>query len=88
VSEVIVGILCGGLMMMILPSFSDGETLLDSLARARPGCWNMPSCSGSGETGADVRTAHEGVIGQILTLNVLRIQASGATTACAATTSC
>ena len=28
-----------------------------------------------GETGADVRTAHEGVIGQILTLNVLRIQA-------------
>jgi hypothetical protein len=35
-----------------------------------------------------VRTAHEGVIGQILTLNVLRIQASGATTACAATTSC
>ncbi len=34
VSEVIVGILCGGLMMMILPSFSDGETLLDSLGKA------------------------------------------------------
>ncbi len=31
VCEVIVGILCGGLMMMILPSTSDGSNLLTAL---------------------------------------------------------
>lgn len=35
VSEVIVGILCGGLLMMILPSTSDGETLLQSLHKTQ-----------------------------------------------------
>lgn len=75
VSEVIVGILCGGLMMMILPSFSDGETLLDSLGKCQTRLLEHAQLLWLGETGADVRTAHEGVIGQILTLNVLRIQA-------------
>ncbi|STT54808.1 fusaric acid resistance domain protein [Klebsiella pneumoniae] len=32
------------------------------------------------ETTDAIRTAHESVIGQILTMNLLRIQASGATT--------
>jgi hypothetical protein len=31
VCEVIVGILCGGMMMMILPSTSDGTTLITAL---------------------------------------------------------
>ncbi len=35
VSEVIIGILCGGLMMMILPSTSDSETLLQSLQKSQ-----------------------------------------------------
>lgn len=35
VCEVIVGILCGGMMMMILPSTSDGTALLTALANPR-----------------------------------------------------
>lgn len=75
VSEVITGILCGGLMMMILPSTSDGETLLASLHRSQARLLEHARLLWLGEAGADVRTAHEGVIGQILTLNLLRIQA-------------
>lgn len=75
VSEVITGILCGGLMMMILPSTSDGETLLGALHRSQARLLEHARLLWLGEEGADVRTAHEGVIGQILTLNLLRIQA-------------
>ncbi|MGY3857764.1 FUSC family protein [Aeromonas intestinalis] len=75
VSEVITGILCGGLMMMILPSTSDGETLLASLQRSQARLLEHARLLWLGEASADVRSAHEGVIGQILTLNLLRIQA-------------
>ena len=75
VSEVIVGILCGGLMMMILPSLSDGETLLASLGKSQARLREHAQLLWLGEAGADVRGAHEGIIGQILTMNVLRIQA-------------
>ena len=75
VSEVIVGILCGGLMMMILPSLSDGETLLASLGKSQARLREHAQLLWLGEAEADVRGAHEGIIGQILTMNVLRIQA-------------
>ncbi len=75
VSEVIVGILCGGLMMMILPSLSDGETLLASLGKSQARLREHAQLLWLGEAGADVRGAHEGIIGQSLTMNMLRIQA-------------
>ncbi|VFS43140.1 Fusaric acid resistance protein family [Serratia liquefaciens] len=46
VCEVIVGILCGGLMMMILPSTSDGSNLLTALKTMHAGCWSTPACCG------------------------------------------
>ncbi|WP_421183702.1 FUSC family protein [Aeromonas dhakensis] len=75
VSEVIVGILCGGLLMMILPSTSDGETLLQSLHKTQARLLEHAQLLWLGEASPEVRTAHEGLIGQILTMNVLRIQA-------------
>lgn len=47
VCEVIVGILCGGVMMMILPSTSDGTTLLTALKTCIHVYWNMPVYSGN-----------------------------------------
>ncbi|PTS79439.1 fusaric acid resistance protein, partial [Aeromonas sp. HMWF036] len=75
VSEVIIGILCGGLMMMILPSTSDSETLLQSLRKSQTRLLEHAQLLWLGEANPDVRSAHEGLIGQILTMNVLRIQA-------------
>ncbi|MGY3929896.1 transporter [Aeromonas encheleia] len=75
VSEVIIGILCGGLMMMILPSTSDSETLLQSLRKSQSRLLEHAQLLWLGEANPDVRSAHEGLIGQILTMNVLRIQA-------------
>ncbi|HIE0911739.1 TPA: FUSC family protein [Serratia marcescens] len=75
VCEVITGILCGGLMMMILPSTSDGETLLTSLRRMQLRLLEHAAMLWQPEITAQMRTSHEGVIGQILTLNLLRIQA-------------
>ncbi|MFB2865226.1 FUSC family protein [Aeromonas sp. MdU4] len=75
VSEVIIGILCGGLMMMILPSTSDSETLLQSLHKTQTRLLEHAQLLWLGEANPDVRSAHEGLIGQILTMNVLRIQA-------------
>lgn len=75
VSEVIIGILCGGLMMMILPSTSDSETLLQSLRKTQTRLLEHAQLLWLGDANPDVRSAHEGLIGQILTMNVLRIQA-------------
>jgi uncharacterized membrane protein YccC len=47
VCEVITGILCGGLMMMILPSTSDGEALLTSLRRMQLRLLEHAACYGS-----------------------------------------
>ncbi|CAI1501048.1 FUSC family protein [Serratia ficaria] len=74
VCEVITGILCGGLMM-ILPSTSDGETLLTSLRRMQLRLLEHAAMLWQPEVTAQIRISHEGVIGQILTLNLLRIQA-------------
>lgn len=75
VCEVITGILCGGLMMMILPSTSDGEALLTSLRRMQLRLLEHAALLWQPEITAQMRTSHEGVIGQILTMNLLRIQA-------------
>lgn len=75
VCEVITGILCGGLMMMILPSTSDGEALLTSLRRMQLRLLEHAAMLWQPEITAQMRTSHEGVIGQILTMNLLRIQA-------------
>ncbi len=74
VCEVIVGILCGGMMMMILPSSSDATALLTALKTCTPDCWNMPVYSGSLKQPMPF-VQHMRVIGQILTMNLLRIQA-------------
>lgn len=75
VCEVIVGILCGGLMMMILPSTSDGSNLLTALKTMHARLLEHASLLWVPETTDAIRTAHESVIGQILTMNLLRIQA-------------
>ncbi len=75
VCEVITGILCGGLMMMILPSTSDGEALLTSLRRMQLRLLEHAAMLWQPEITAQMRTSHEGVISQILTMNLLRIQA-------------
>lgn len=75
VCEVITGILCGGLMMMMLPSTSDGEALMVALRRMHLRLLEHAAMLWQPEISLRMRTSHEGVIGQILTMNVLRIQA-------------
>ncbi|EHG5980181.1 FUSC family protein [Escherichia fergusonii] len=75
VCEVIVGILCGAMMMMVLPSTSDGTTLLTSLKNMNARLLEHARLLWQPETTEAIRSAHEGVIGQILTMNLLRIQA-------------
>lgn len=79
VCEVIVGILCGGMMMMILPSSSDATALLTALKNMHARLLEHASLLWQPETTDAIRAAHEGVIGQILTMNLLRIGLSGAT---------
>lgn len=75
VCEVLVGILCGGAMMMILPSTSDGTALLTALKNMHARLLEHARLLWQPETTDAIRSAHEGVIGQILTINLLRIQA-------------
>ena len=75
VCEVIVGILSGGFMMMILPSTSDGTALITALKTMHTRLLEHASLLWQPDTNDDIRLAHEKVIGQILTMNLLRIQA-------------
>ncbi|WP_213715794.1 FUSC family protein [Cedecea lapagei] len=75
VCEVVVGILCGGFMMMVLPSTSDGSALVSALKNMHARLLEHASLLWQPETTDAIRTAHEGIIGQILTMNLLRIQA-------------
>lgn len=75
VCEVISGILCGALMMMILPSTSDGETLIHSLKEMHSKLLDHAMIMLKKEDTITIRQAHENVIGEILTMNLLRIQA-------------
>ncbi len=68
VCEVIVGILCGGMMMMILPSSSDATALLTALKNMHARLLEHASLLWQPETTNAIRAAHEGVIGQILTM--------------------
>lgn len=75
VCEVVLGILCGGVMMMILPSTSDGTALLTALKNMHGRLLEHAHLLWQAETNDAIRSAHEGVINQILTMNLLRIQA-------------
>ncbi|MBJ3814017.1 FUSC family protein [Shimwellia pseudoproteus] len=75
VCEVMLGLLCGGMMMMILPSLSDGSTLLSSLKNMHARLLEHATLLWRQETTDTIRSAHESVISQILTMNLLRIQA-------------
>ncbi|MGC6386775.1 FUSC family protein [Ewingella sp. S1.OA.A_B6] len=75
VCEVITGILCGGFMMMVMPSTSDGDTLLRSLRKMHTQLLDHARLLWRPDVTEQIRTSHEGVIGQILTMNMLRIQA-------------
>lgn len=75
VCEVVVGILCGGFMMMVLPSTSDGNALITALRSRHAQLLAHARLLWQPDTSDAIRTAHEGVINQILTLNLLRIQA-------------
>lgn len=75
VCEVISGILCGALMMMVLPSTSDGDTLITSLKQMHRKLLDHASMLLQRETTDNIRHAHESVISQILTMNLLRVQA-------------
>lgn len=61
--------------MMVLPSTSDGTTLLTSLKNMNARLLEHARLLWQPETTEAIRSAHEGVIGQILTMNLLRIQA-------------
>ena len=75
VCEVITGILCGAFMMMVLPSTSDGDALLTSLRKMHVQLLEHAQLLWRSEVNNQIRVSHEGVINQILTLNLLRIQA-------------
>lgn len=75
VCEVITGILCGAFMMMVLPSTSDGDALLTSLRKMHAQLLEHAQLLWRSEVTNQIRVSHEGVINQILTLNLLRIQA-------------
>ncbi|MFB4355366.1 FUSC family protein [Pantoea sp. BS_4] len=75
VCEVISGLLCAGLMMMILPSTSDGEALITALKQMHTRLLDHATLLLQDTRNDEIRHAHEAVIGQILTMNLLRIQA-------------
>ncbi|MDU3160017.1 MAG: FUSC family protein, partial [Hafnia alvei] len=72
VCEVITGLLCGAFMMMLLPSTSDGTNLLTSLRRMHQRLLEHAAMLWHPETTPEMRASHEGLIGQILTMNILR----------------
>lgn len=85
VSEVIIGILCAGFMMMVLPSTSDGTALISSLRNMQngltehfsrllqPEAWQANVANH--QLRKPIRESHQKVINQILSMNLLRIQA-------------
>jgi len=75
VCEVIIGILCGGFMMMLLPSTSDGDALLTSLRRMHNQLLDHAKLLWLEDNNIQIRRSHQNLISQILTMNLLRIQA-------------
>ncbi|WP_105902870.1 FUSC family protein [Vibrio gangliei] len=77
VCEVVLGIVCAGVMMMILPSTSDGQTLLSTLRNTQNRLLEhfnllLQSDHPNQET---IGQSHHSMINQILSMNLLRIQA-------------
>ncbi|PQK73719.1 FUSC family protein [Pantoea ananatis] len=75
VCEVISGLLCAGFMMMLLPSTSDGDALIHALKQMHARLLEHATRLLQDTRDDEIRSAHETVIGQILTMNLLRIQA-------------
>ncbi|WP_241609097.1 FUSC family protein [Rosenbergiella australiborealis] len=75
VCEAITGILCAGFMMMLLPSTSDGDALMKTLHQMHARLLEHARLLLNKETADNAHTAHETMIGEILTTNLLRIQA-------------
>lgn len=75
VSEVIIGILCSGLMMLIIPGNSDARLLLNALQTMHTRLLEHARLLWRPETSAAIHTAHHKIITEILTMNLLRIQA-------------
>ena len=75
VCEVIIGILSGGVMMMILPSTSDGTALINALKAMHARLLEHAGLLWQPDSNDAIRLTHEKVIAQILTMNLLRIQA-------------
>ncbi len=75
VCEVMVGILCGAGMMMVLPSSSDANALVNALKNMHGRLLEHASLLLKQEVTDTMPAAHESLISQILTLNLLRIQA-------------
>lgn len=74
VCEVITGILCAGIMLMLLPATSDGSHLMRSLQQMHQRLLQHARLLLQ-ERGETAHLAHEQVISEILTMNLLRIQA-------------
>ncbi|MFV0574655.1 MAG: FUSC family protein [Vibrio sp.] len=78
VCEVSLGIICAGVMMMILPSTSDGETLISTLRKTQASLHEHFKLLLRQDAEADQETmasSHHSMIRQILSMNLLRIQA-------------
>src|SRR5690606_42140199 len=76
VCEVIIGILCGCVMMMILPSTSDGTTLITALKTMHARLLEHASLLWQPDSSDAIRLAHEKVIGQILDRKSTRLNSS------------
>ncbi|MGO2418751.1 MAG: FUSC family protein [Vibrio casei] len=77
VCEVVLGIICAGVMMMILPSTSDGETLLSTLRNTQNRLLEHFKLllQDEEQDQEHIGRSHHSMINQILSMNLLRIQA-------------
>lgn len=75
VAEVIIGILCSDIMLLILPGNSDAHVLLNTLKNMHLRLLEHAGLLWQTETSDRHRTAHQNIISQILTMNLLRVQA-------------
>jgi uncharacterized membrane protein YccC len=71
--EILTGIICSTLLMIVLPSDSDANTLLTSLRQINQRI--LEHITLAIQPNNDVRSSYEGLIAKILTMDVLRIQA-------------
>lgn len=75
VCEVIIGILSSGFMMLAMPGNSDALALLNALKNMHSKLLEHANLLWRPDASDAIRTAHQNIISQILTMNLLRIQA-------------